>query len=135
MRKYEAYVLIKPTLEPTQALEVSNKFLELIKLNGGEVEAKNSLEKTKKTPFEVKGHNAAYEQVFDFEAEPEFIFELERNLKIDENIIRFLTLKIDDKKIAAKKKKAEKKAKKDQAKKAAEAKKEETKAEENKEEK
>ena len=123
MRKYEAYVLIKPTLEPTQALEVSNKFLELIKSHGGEVEAKNSLEKTKKTPFEVKGHNAAYEQVFDFEADPEFIFELERNLKID------------DKKIAAKKKKAEKKAKKDQAKKAAEAKKEETKAEENKEEK
>lgn len=98
MRKYESVILINPTLEPEKATEISNKFVELVVSHGGKAEAKNKLEKTEKTPFEVKKHKSAYKQVIKFEAMPEFILEFERNLKIDENVIRFFTVKIDEKK-------------------------------------
>ena len=112
MRKYESVILIKPTLEPEKATEVSNKFVELVKANGGKAEAKKVLDKTEKTPFEVKKHNTAYKQVIEFEAMPEFILEFERNLKIDENVIRFFVLRLDEKERKALSKKSKVKASK-----------------------
>lgn len=102
MRKYECVILINPTLELDKATEVSNKFVELVVSNGGKAEAKRTIEKTEKTPFEVKKFNSAYKQVIEFEAMPEFILEFERNLKIDENVIRFFTVKLDEKKLSKK---------------------------------
>ena len=112
MRKYESMILINPTLEPEKATEVSNKFVNLINANGGKAEAKLAIEKTEKTPFEVKKHNSAYKQVISFEAMPEFILEFERNLKTDENVIRYFTLKLDEKKAVKAEKKAAKKTSK-----------------------
>ena len=70
MRKYEGIVLIKPTLEPEKALEVSNKLVKVLEDNGAKVVSQEKLEKTEKIAFEVKGHNAAYWQIFKFESEP-----------------------------------------------------------------
>ena len=43
MRKYEGIVLIKPTLEPEKALEVSNKLVKVLEDNGAKVVSQEKL--------------------------------------------------------------------------------------------
>ena len=100
MRKYEGIVLIKPTLEPEKALEVSNKLVKVLEDNGAKVVSQEKLEKTEKIAFEVKGHNSAYWLVINFEVEPNFIDEFERICRIDDNMIRYIVLKIEETKKA-----------------------------------
>ena len=99
MRKYEGIVLIKPTLEPEKALEVSNKLVKVLEDNGAKVVSQEKLEKTEKIAFEVKGHNAAYWQIFKFESEPTIIAEFERICRIDDNVIRYMVAKKETKNV------------------------------------
>ena len=111
MRKYEGIVLIKPTLEPEKALEVSNKLVKGLEDNGAKVVSQEKLEKTEKIAFEVKGHNASYWQIFKFESEPTIITEFERICRIDDNVIRYMVVKDEIKRVN--KVKENKKAKKE----------------------
>ena len=111
MRKYEGIVLIKPTLEPEKALEVSNKLVKVLEDNGAKVVSQEKLGKTEKIAFEVKGHNAAYWQIFKFESEPTIITEFERVCGIDDNVIRYMVVKDEIKRVN--KVKENKKAKKE----------------------
>lgn len=97
MRKYEGVVLIRPTLEPEKAIEVSNKLVKLLEDNGAKVVAQRKLEKTDKIQFEVKGHTTAYWQVLEFEAEPTIITEFERVCKIDDDVIRYMVVRLEEK--------------------------------------
>lgn len=108
MRKYETTVLIKPTLEPEKANEVSEKLVKLIEDNNGKIITKSELE-SNKIQFEVKGHNSAYWLVINFEVEPNFIDEFERICRIDDNIIRYIVLKLEETKKTNKKVKKVKK--------------------------
>ena len=111
MRKYEGIVLIKPTLEPEKALEVSNKLVKVLEDNGAKVVSQEKLEKTEKIAFEENGHNAAYLKIFKFESEPTIIAEFERICRIDDNVIRYMVVKDEIKRVN--KVKENKKAKKE----------------------
>ena len=59
----------------------------------------------------MKGHNAAYWQIFKFESEPTIITEFERICRIDDNVIRYMVVKDEIKRVN--KVKENKKAKKE----------------------
>ena len=44
----------------------------------------------------IKKQKEGYYQVFNFEANPELIKELERNYRITDEIIKFMTIKVDE---------------------------------------
>ena len=94
-----------------KALEVSNKLVKVLEDNGAKVVSQEKLEKTEKIAFEVKGHNAAYWQIFKFESEPTIISEFERICRIDDNVIRYMVVKDEIKRVN--KVKENKKAKKE----------------------
>ena len=73
--------------------------------------SQEKLEKTEKIAFEVKGHNAAYWQILKFESEPTIITEFERICRIDDNVIRYMVVKDEIKRVN--KVKENKKAKKE----------------------
>ena len=50
----------------------------------------------KKLAYEVKGNEYGWYVVFTHKTNPDKIAELERRLRIDDNVIKFLTLKIDE---------------------------------------
>ncbi len=93
MNKYESVVIINPSVEEEKVKELSQKFTDIIN-NDGKVEKVEELGK-KKLAYEVKKNKEGYYIVIDFEANPELIAELERNYRIIDEVIKFITVKAE----------------------------------------
>ena len=50
----------------------------------------------KKLAYEIKKHNEGYYVLFTFMSNPAHISELERRLRIDDQVLKFMTLKLDE---------------------------------------
>ena len=93
MNKYESVVIIDPSVEEEKVKDLSQKFTELINRDG-KVEKVEELGK-KKLAYEVKKNKEGYYVVINFEANPSLIAELERNYRIIDEVIKFITVKVD----------------------------------------
>lgn len=93
MNKYESVVIINPTVEEEGIKALISKFTDLINTDG-KVEKVDELGK-RKLAYEVKKFVEGYYAVFYFEANPDLITELERNYRITDEIIKFMTIKQD----------------------------------------
>ena len=90
MNKYETMYIISPTVDDEQVKTLIEKFNDLISEHG-------ELEKVeewgrKKLAYEVQDQKEGYYVLVYFSANPEFPLELERNFKINENILKYLIL-------------------------------------------
>ncbi len=94
MNKYESVIIINPSLEEQGVKEVITKFTDLINSDGN-VENVDELGR-KKLAYEIKKHSEGYYVVFTFEANPEFITELERIYRITDSIMKFITIRKED---------------------------------------
>lgn len=99
MKKYELLFLIDTSIEAEEIESVIAKFDDTIKKNGGNVLEINNWGK-RKTAYEVQKKWEGFYSLITFEAPPELIKELERVLRIDERVMKFLVVKVDEKKIA-----------------------------------
>ena len=91
MNKYESVVIINPNVEENALKELIERFQTLINTDG-KVEQVNELGK-KKLAYEVKKNKEGYYVVYDFEANPSLIAELERNYRITDEVIKFIVIK------------------------------------------
>ena len=91
MNKYESVVIINPNVEETALKALIQRFETLINTDG-KVEKVNELGK-KKLAYEVKKNKEGYYVVYDFEANPNLIAELERNYRITDDVIKFIVVK------------------------------------------
>ena len=93
MNKYESVVIIDPSVDEEKVKELSQKFTDLINKDG-KVEKIEELGK-KRLAYEVKKNKEGYYIVFNFEANPILIAELERNYRIIDEVIKFITVKAE----------------------------------------
>lgn len=93
MNKYESVVIINPSVEEEKVKELSQKFTDIIN-NDGKVEKIEDLGK-KKLAYEVKKNKEGYYVVINFEANSDLIAELERNYRIMDEVIKFITIKAE----------------------------------------
>ena len=91
MNKYESVVIVNPNVEENALKELIERFQTLINTDG-KVEQVNELGK-KKLAYEINKNKEGYYVVFDFEANPKLIAELERNYRITDEIIKFIVVK------------------------------------------
>ena len=91
MNKYESIIIINPncTEEAVKALE--DKVTGLINKNG-KVESVENMGK-KKLAYEIKKNKEATYMLFNFEAKPDSIAELERNYRITDEILKFIVVR------------------------------------------
>ncbi len=94
MNKYESVIIINPSVDEEGIKSLVAKFTDLINTDG-KVEKVDDLGK-RKLAYEVKKQKEGYYQVFNFEANPELIKELERNYRITDEVIKFMTIKVDE---------------------------------------
>ena len=94
MNKYESVVIINPSIDEEGVKSLVEKFTKLIN-NDGKLEKVEDLGK-RKLAYEVKKQKEAYYEVFYFEANPELISELERNYRITDEVIKFMTMKVEE---------------------------------------
>ena len=94
MNKYESVIIINPNVEETALKELIERFQNLINTDG-KVENVNELGK-KKLAYEIKKNKEGYYVVYDFEANPSLIAELERNYRITDDVIKFMVIRQDE---------------------------------------
>ena len=94
MNKYESVIIINPNVEKEGTKDLVQKFSDLIN-NDGKVEKVDELG-VKKLAYEIKKNKEGNYVVFYFEANPDLITELERNYRITDEVIKFMTIKVED---------------------------------------
>lgn len=94
MRKYEVMFIVKP-LEEEATNAVITKFENLINNNGGQVEKIDRWGK-KRLAYVVKDLTEGFYVLVNFTAVPATILELDRIMKITEDILKFMIIKVDE---------------------------------------
>jgi len=96
LNKYESIYIINPNVEADGVKGLVEKFNALIESEGGKVTETNEWG-MKKLAYPIKKLTQGYYVLVNFEAKPEFIDELERVYKITDNVIKFITVRKEDK--------------------------------------
>lgn len=94
MNKYESVVIINPNVDEEGIKSLVQKFETLINTDG-KVEKAEELGK-RKLAYEVKKNKEGYYVIFHFEGNTSLIAELERNYRITDEVIKFMTIKVDE---------------------------------------
>jgi small subunit ribosomal protein S6 len=95
MRHYETIFIISPDIAEEDTQAVMDRYAGIL-TDGGGFLAKVDPWGRRKLAFEVKGHGKGFYVLFDYGATPEAVAEMERNFKIDDAVLRFLTVKQSD---------------------------------------
>ena len=91
MNKYESVIIINPNVVEEAVKGLVERFTTLINTDG-KVEKVDELGK-KKLAYEIAKNKEGYYVIFDFEANPSLIAELERNYRITDEVIKFIVIK------------------------------------------
>lgn len=90
---YESAVLINAALEEDQIQSIISRIKELISSNDGEITDVEDWGR-KRLAYMIKKSKIGYYIIFQFNAYPQIISTLEKFYKLDENILRYLTIKL-----------------------------------------
>ena len=93
MKKYEVMFIAKP-LEEAEVDPIVEKVSNLITKNGGNVEKVDRWGK-RHLAYPVKKQADGYYVLINFEADPTIIFEIDRVMKIQDEILKHLIVKND----------------------------------------
>ena len=94
MRHYEMMVILRDDLDEEGAQALIERIQGSITDGGGEI---RTVDDWGKRPFayEIDHRTAGYYAVFDFEVGPEAMTEIERQLKINDNVVRYKAIRPD----------------------------------------
>ncbi len=96
MRKYENLVIVKPTLTAEEIQANIAAIEEVITSNGGEIAATDAMG-MRKLAYPIAKNERGYYHVIYYTVEPSAIAEIERRFRINEELLRFVTIKYEKK--------------------------------------
>ena len=102
MNRYELIYIIDTGLEETARKELIEKVSGLITANGGEIEKVDETWGKRRLAYAIDYKTEGWYVLVNFQAPAELPRELERNLQINENILRYLVVKLVEKRSAVK---------------------------------
>ena len=91
MRTYESVIIVKPQLSDGEVGEFVNKVKDLITKNGGEVVSEERLGRRKFT-HDVNHVRDGFYLYLKFKAQTTFIKTLENTLKLNDKVLRSMTM-------------------------------------------
>ena len=95
MNKYEIMFIVKATMESTDIKKCAESYKSLISdLKGKVAEYKELGEK--KLAYPIKKELNGYYYVMQVEASKEAIQEFDRKIRLDENVLRYLIIRLDE---------------------------------------
>ncbi len=100
MRHYENLVIIKPTLTDEETKAQLAAIDATIVENGGTIVARDEMG-MRKLAYAIEKQLRGYYYVVFFTMEPKDIAEIERKYRINEDMLRFMTMKYDSKREVA----------------------------------
>lgn len=96
MRHYENLVIVKPTLTEEETKASIAAIEEVLTSNGAEIVARDEMG-TKKLAYPIDKNERGYFHVVYYTMAPAAIAEVERRFRINEDLLRFITIKYDSK--------------------------------------
>jgi len=92
MRHYEVMVILDPSLEERTIAPSLDTFLNVVKKDGGTVE-KIDIWGKRRLAYEIDKHPEGIYAVIDLTAEPASVIELDRQLNLNESVLRTKVLR------------------------------------------
>ena len=102
MNRYEMIYIIDTGLEDSARKELIEKVSALIANNGGEIEKVDETWGKRRLAYAIDYKTEGWYVLVTFKAPVELPRELERNLQINENVLRYLVIKLVEKKHSVK---------------------------------
>jgi len=102
MNRYELIYIIDTGLEETARQELIEKVSSLITANGGEIEKVDETWGKRRLAYAIDYKTEGWYVLVNFKASAELPRELERNLQINENVLRYLVVKLEEKRSSVK---------------------------------
>jgi small subunit ribosomal protein S6 len=94
MRHYEVMIILDPTLDERTVAPSLDTFLNVIRTSGGNVE-KLDIWGKRRLAFEINKHAEGIYAVLDVNADPDAVKELDRQLSLQESVLRTKVLRRD----------------------------------------
>ena len=109
MNQYETVFILTPVLSDEQMKEAVKKYEDQLTKNGAEIVHEENWG-MKKLAYPIQKKSTGFYQLIEYKAEGNVIADVETELKRDERILRFLTVKLDKHAIAYNEKRRKKAA-------------------------
>ncbi|MFB5190909.1 30S ribosomal protein S6 [Alicyclobacillus fastidiosus] len=95
MRKYETMFIVNPALETEQTAELVQKYQTLISNQGGQIDELQEIGK-RRLAYEIEDNREGYYVLVHYTAGTDVSKELERVMRIDDNVVRYLTVRVGE---------------------------------------
>jgi small subunit ribosomal protein S6 len=95
MRKYETFFIIDPDLPDEATAVVDNKVQSIVTANEGQVLAYSPWGK-RKLAYAIGKRTRGLYVLMEYAGGPSLVAELERNMRLDERVLKFITVKLED---------------------------------------
>ena len=95
LRHYEVMVILDPSLEERTIAPSLDAFLSVVKTDGGSVE-KVDIWGRRRLAFEINKHAEGIYAVIDLQAMPAAVVELDRQLNLNESVLRTKVLRPEE---------------------------------------
>ena len=109
MRPYEATLVIQPKLDDEGVTSLIGRVEQLLTKEGGTLDSSGQIIdrrgtvaevsdgwKKRRLAYAINSHREGYYAVLRFHAPPEALTELDRSLKLSDDVLRFLVLRTDE---------------------------------------
>ncbi|GFG73800.1 30S ribosomal protein S6 [Mycobacterium botniense] len=94
MRPYEIMVILDPTLDERTVAPSLETFLNVVRKDGGTVQ-KVDIWGRRRLAYEIAKHSEGIYVVINLDAEPKTVSELDRQLRLNESVLRTKVLRTD----------------------------------------
>ena len=95
MPLYEHIYLARQDVSPQQVEELTNTLTEVLTQGGGKV-TKNEYWGLKSLSYRIKKNRKAHYSLLNIDAPHAAVTEMERQMSINEDILRFMTVRVDE---------------------------------------
>jgi small subunit ribosomal protein S6 len=95
MALYEHIYLARQDVSPQQVEELTNALTEVLVQGGGKV-TKNEYWGLKSLSYRIKKNRKAHYSLLNIDAPAPAVAEMERQMRINEDVLRFLTVRVDE---------------------------------------
>jgi len=92
---YENIFIARQDISTTQVEALADTFANLVAENGGKVE-KREYWGLRNLSYRMKKNRKGHYVLFNLEAPPAAVSELERNMRINEDVLRYLTIRVEE---------------------------------------
>lgn len=94
MPLYESVFVVRQDVSAQHVESLAERYGEMIRENGGEV-AKTEYWGLRNLAYRVKKNRKGHYTMFNIDGPPAAVAELERNMRLSEDVLRYLTIRVD----------------------------------------